>query len=107
MVAALIELIDAQEVGNHPRHHQPNHWPIEDEDSKGNYVANHFSDYQCTGRSRRTVANNYDSRCWKTIMKTEIPELHGGLMPEEFLCWVDIMEDILEFKEVTKNKQVL
>ena len=39
-------------------------------------------------------------------MRTEIPEFHGSLQPEEFLDWLATVEEILDFKGVPKNKWV-
>ena len=40
-------------------------------------------------------------------MKIDISEFHGGLAKEDFLDWVNAVEDILEFKEVLNEKWVL
>ena len=39
-------------------------------------------------------------------MRTEISEFHGSLRPEEFLDWLAMVEEILDFKDVTENKCV-
>ena len=39
-------------------------------------------------------------------MKIDIPEFHGGLSAEDFLDWVNAVEDILKFKEVPEEKRV-
>ena len=39
-------------------------------------------------------------------MKIDIPELHGRLVVEDFLDWINAVEDILEFKEVPEEKRV-
>ena len=38
-----------------------------------------------------------DRQCWETEMRYEIPEFHGSLQPEEYLDWLAIVEEILEF----------
>ena len=47
-----------------------------------------------------------DHQHWETGMQTEIPEFHGSLQLEEFLDWLAIVEEILEFKGVLANKCV-
>ncbi|KAI9188635.1 hypothetical protein LWI28_004158 [Acer negundo] len=39
-------------------------------------------------------------------MRTEVPEFQGSLQPEEFLEWVGIDEEILEFKKVPEREKV-
>ena len=39
-------------------------------------------------------------------MKIDIPEFHGGLAAEDFLDWVNAVEDIMEFKKVPEGKRV-
>ena len=57
-------------------------------------------------RRRQRDAMEEDCRRWEMGMRTEIPEFHGSLQPEEFLNWLDTVEEILEFKGVLKNKRV-
>ena len=40
-------------------------------------------------------------------MRTEVPEFQGNLQPEEFLEWLEIVEEILEFKNVPDNAKAL
>ena len=47
-----------------------------------------------------------DRRRWETGMRTEIPEFHGTLQPEEFIDWLATVEEILEFKEVPDDRRV-
>ena len=51
------------------------------------------------------IPNNRDSH-WEVGLKIDIPEFHGGLATEDFLDWVNIMEDIMEFKKVPEGKRV-
>ena len=57
-------------------------------------------------RRRRRDRADEDRRRWETGMRTEIPEFHGSLQPEEFLDWLATVEEILDFKDVPKNKRV-
>ncbi|KAK9150784.1 hypothetical protein Syun_009093 [Stephania yunnanensis] len=47
-----------------------------------------------------------DRRRWESGMKTEVPEFHGTLQPEEFLDWLASVEEVLEFKGVPEDKRV-
>ncbi|KAI9175076.1 hypothetical protein LWI28_027000 [Acer negundo] len=44
-----------------------------------------------------------DVRRWESGMRTEVPEFHGSMQPEEFLEWIGIADEILEFKRVPAN----
>ncbi|KAH7557291.1 hypothetical protein JRO89_XS11G0106700 [Xanthoceras sorbifolium] len=48
-----------------------------------------------------------DSRRWESSMRTEIPEFQGNLSPEEFLNWLGVVEEILEFKNMLANARRL
>ena len=39
-------------------------------------------------------------------MRTEGLEFHGSMQPEEFLEWIGIVEEILEFKRVPEREKV-
>ena len=41
---------------------------------------------------------------WEIGMRTEIPKFHDTIKLEEFLDWLAIVEEILEFKGVPENK---
>ncbi|KAL5760932.1 hypothetical protein ACOSQ2_019770 [Xanthoceras sorbifolium] len=47
-----------------------------------------------------------DSRRWESSMQREILEFQGNLSPEEFLIWLGVVEEILEFKNVPPNARV-
>ena len=47
-----------------------------------------------------------DIRRWETGMRTEVPEFQGSMLPEEFLEWMGIVEEILEFKKVPEREKV-
>lgn len=47
-----------------------------------------------------------DNRRWESGFKLELPEFSGGLQAEEFLDWINITEELLEFKEVPDAMRV-
>ncbi|XP_031375720.1 uncharacterized protein LOC116190199 [Punica granatum] len=47
-----------------------------------------------------------DRQRWETGIRTDIPEFQGGLQPEEFLDWLAMVEEVLEFKGVPEIKRV-
>ena len=47
-----------------------------------------------------------ENRRWESGMRKEVPEFQGNLPPEEFLEWLGIVEEILEFKNVLNNAKV-
>ncbi|KAH7543730.1 hypothetical protein JRO89_XS15G0008000 [Xanthoceras sorbifolium] len=47
-----------------------------------------------------------DIRRWEYGMRTTVPEFHGSIQPEEFLEWMGIVEEILEFKRVPGREKV-
>ena len=53
------------------------------------------------GREAKAVSNR-----WEAGQKIDIPEFHGGLKAEDFLDWLFAIEEVLEFKDVPKNKWV-
>ena len=95
----------ALQVGRQPHHHPINHASKEEEVSNGE-PANPFADYLPRVRREHRVFPNNQNFHWETGLKIDILKFHGGLSAEDFLDWVNAVEDILEFKEVTEEKWV-
>ena len=47
-----------------------------------------------------------DSQKWELGRRIEIPKFQGDLLPEEFLDWLGVVEEILKFKNVPTNTRV-
>ncbi|KAL5767302.1 hypothetical protein ACOSQ2_014085 [Xanthoceras sorbifolium] len=47
-----------------------------------------------------------DIRRWESRMQTEVLEFQGSMQPEEFLEWIGIVEEIVEFKRVPEREKV-
>ncbi|KAL5799431.1 hypothetical protein ACOSQ4_032315 [Xanthoceras sorbifolium] len=55
---------------------------------------------------RRGARALKDGRRWESGMRTEIPEFQSNLLPEEFLDWLGVVEEILNFKNMPANARV-
>ncbi|KAH7564967.1 hypothetical protein JRO89_XS09G0093600 [Xanthoceras sorbifolium] len=47
-----------------------------------------------------------DIRRWESGIRTEVLEFHRSMQPQEFLKWIGIVEEILEFKRVPEREKV-
>ena len=47
-----------------------------------------------------------ENRRWELGMRMKVPKFQGNLQPEEFLEWLGVVEEILEFKNVPNNSKV-
>jgi hypothetical protein len=47
-----------------------------------------------------------ESRRWETGLKVDIPEFHGGLQADEYLDWINTVDEVLEFKQVPEDRRV-
>ena len=41
---------------------------------------------------------------WESDFKLDIPEFNRGLQPDEFLDWIAVVEEVLEFKGVPQDR---
>jgi hypothetical protein len=39
-------------------------------------------------------------------LKIDIPEFHGGLQTDEYLDWINTVDEVSEFKQVPEDKRV-
>ncbi|PKI58870.1 hypothetical protein CRG98_020769 [Punica granatum] len=81
----------------------PNPNPDQEESGEKSEGENYFADIP--RRQQRGLIED-DGRRWESGMRTEIPEYHGSLKPEEFLDWLATIEEILKFKGVPEDKRV-
>ena len=86
---AMKQRLKVLEVGHRPRRRQPKRRLIEAEEVWGdNFTTNPFTQH------------------WETSKKTEIPEFHRRLMPEEFLDWIENVEKFFYLEEVPESKRI-
>lgn len=56
---------------------------------------------------------HHDDRCvdethrWESGFKLDIPEFHSSLTPDEFLDWLNSVEEVLDYKEVPPDCRVV
>ncbi|KAB5511963.1 hypothetical protein DKX38_028991 [Salix brachista] len=55
--------------------------------------------------AQRRPAND-ESRRWETGLKVDIPEFHGGLQADEYLDWINAVDEVLDFKQVPEDRRV-
>ena len=82
------------------RQRQTPPWQEEEEDGSDDSYgsANPFAERQTQGR--RPPAQAHANR-WESGFKLDIPKFSGGLEADEFLDWVAVVEEILDFNGVT------
>ncbi|CDY64332.1 BnaC09g53510D [Brassica napus] len=83
-------------------------------------VENVFADHDHDQQGQRAVHHNerlnvqgdeHDHRAnqpnlWETSFRSDIPEFHGTLNPEDFIDWLNTVEEILEFRQVPNDVRV-
>lgn len=87
------------------RHQQDKHgqFDVSDEDE---IVDNLFADQDQRNRRggnqdvRREDQDERLQQRWESDFRSEIPEFLGTLNPEDFIDWIHMVEEILEFKQV-------
>lgn len=52
------------------------------------------------------MVHNRDSYHWESSLKIDLPEFQGSLTLEEFLGYFNAIDEILDFKEVPKERRV-
>lgn len=57
-----------------------------------------------THNHSKKFVEGFDSRCWESSFKIDIPEFHGGLHGDDFLDWLHIVEEIFDFKDVSDER---
>jgi hypothetical protein len=80
------------------QHQDPNPQDVEEE-SEGD--ENPFANQPVQRRPTHD-----ESRRWETGLKVDIPEFHGGLQADEYLDWINTVDEVLEFKQVPEDKRV-
>ncbi|KAK4566584.1 hypothetical protein RGQ29_002738 [Quercus rubra] len=103
---ALTKQLAALAVVNQPRNHSPTLRFVEEDEVDYNVEDEMENPFAGHGRRREKPLVSYNSNRWESGFKLDIPEFKGFLQPEEFLDWVAVVEEILEFKEVPQDKRV-
>lgn len=100
----------AQASHTAPQQHQRHrHNPVFEEHNDDSDAENPFGDddnIQHHNPNRVQQRRNDDDSRWRSGIKLEIPEFHGGSQPEEILDWFVEIDEYLDFKDVPANKQV-
>lgn len=104
-VQAGVEAALAAQAANAPppqRHHRNNN-PIYEEhgdDAMDNPFGNQNRSHH------HPQQRHHDDDRWKSGIKIDIPEFHGGSQPEELLDWFVTVDEFIEFKDVPEQKRV-
>jgi len=93
-----VETLTQQLAASMAQHRDPNPQDVEEE-SEGD--ENPFAPQPV---QKRPV--NDESRRWESGLKVDIPEFHGGLQADEYLDWINTVEEVLEFKQVPEDRRV-
>lgn len=98
--------LEALEVGNVPRRQPESPHPQEEKDLSDGEDFNPYAGYRGQGRNRDIMPRTHDSRSWERSIKIDLPEFQGNLSPEEFLDWLNTIDEIMDFKEVPVERRV-
>ncbi|CAA7062471.1 unnamed protein product [Microthlaspi erraticum] len=55
---------------------------------------------------RQDLVHNNNTSRWESAFKVDIPEFSGSLNPEDFVDWLNMVEEILDFKKVPHDMRV-
>ncbi|CAA7030668.1 unnamed protein product [Microthlaspi erraticum] len=55
---------------------------------------------------RRDLIHNNNTSRWESAFKVDIPEFTSSLNPEDFVDWLNMVEEILDFKKVPDDMRV-
>jgi hypothetical protein len=93
-----VETLTQQLAASMAQHQDPNPQDVEEE-SEGD--ENPFAHQPV---QRRPAPD--ESRRWETGLKVDIPEFHVGLQADEYLDWINTVDEVLEFKQVPEDRRV-
>jgi len=93
-----VETLTQQLAASMAQHHDPNPQDVEEE-SEGD--ENPFATQPVQMRPAHD-----ESRRWETGLKVDIPEFHGGLHADEYLDWINTIDEVLKFKQVLEDRRV-
>ncbi|CAL9233877.1 unnamed protein product, partial [Arabidopsis halleri] len=90
-------------------HNRPPVLPRREEDSEeedGVDDTNPFAQMRDPQRRDVIEVPRDDNRRWDSGFKLDLPEFSGSLQPEDFLDWLNNIEEILDFKDVPDEQRV-
>ncbi|XP_034892461.1 uncharacterized protein [Populus alba] len=93
-----VETLTQQLAASMAQHQNPNPRDVEEEPEEDE---NPFAHQPV----QRRPAHD-ESRRWETGLKVDIPEFHGGLQADEYLDWINTVDEVLEFKQVPEDRRV-
>ena len=94
----------SNESGQNRRWHIPSPHESEEEDVRvKDEDGNPFA--ECRVHRHQPLVQGQANR-WESNLKLNIPEFNGDLQSKEFLDWIAVVEEVLEFKVVPEDKQV-
>lgn len=101
---------------NHPQKHNNQHTESDNEEILDNVFADqgneqrwrrgvHYND--CYHAQGEEIDNRFNPpNRWESSFHSDIPEFHGTLSPEDFIDWLNTVEEILMFRQVPDDMQV-
>ena len=105
--------------GANPQNQRNQQEAREEESDDEGLAENVFAEHTINQQGRRGDNNNdhrnahgaeHDKRPiqnrWETSFRSELPEFHGTLNPEDFIDWVNIVEEIMDFRQVPDDVRV-
>ena len=107
MFGNIVQRMDALEITDPTRRRPVRPNPQEEEGFSDDEGSNPFAGhYHQRGRDREIVARTHDSHSWEKSLKIDLPEFQGNLSPEEFLDWLNAIDEIMDFKGVPVDRRV-
>ncbi|KAF8112884.1 hypothetical protein N665_0059s0022 [Sinapis alba] len=82
--------------------HEKHNQHVAQEDNPQNQQPLHEAQHDTNDRDQQAIQPNR----WESSFRSDIPEFQGTLNPEDFIDWLNIVEEILEFRQVPDDIRV-